>query len=364
MATILLTGDVMLGRGIDQILPHALPPDLYEPFVSSALTYVELAEAKCGAIPRGVPFDYVWGDALDEFRRADARIVNLETAMTCHEEPAPKGINYRCHPNHVASLRAAGIDCCVLANNHVLDWGEAGLIETLAALEAAGLKFCGAGRDLGEAERAAQLSLPDGQRVLVYALGSASSGVPRSWTAAPGRPGVNLLDDHEAALARLAAQIAADKRTGDIAIASIHWGPNWGYDVPAADQRFARRLIDEAGVDIVHGHSSHHPKAIEHYRGKPIFYGCGDFLNDYEGISGEEAFRPDLVLAYLVSAAPDGDCRGVQLVPFRISRFRLSRANREEVEWLQATLDRQCRGFGGRVRLESHDGADMLKVFG
>ena len=364
MANILLTGDVMLGRGIDQILPHALPPVLHKSFVKSALTYVSLAEAKCGAIPRGVPFEYVWGDALDEFRRADARIVNLETAMTCHEEPAPKGINYRCHPAHVQCLKAASVDCCVLANNHLLDWGEAGLLETLSALDAAGLEYCGAGRDLVEAERPAELPLPEGRRVLVYALGSASSGIPPSWAATPGRPGVNLLDDHDVAIERLAAHLSAAKRAGDIAIASIHWAPNWGYDVTAADQQFARQLIDDAGVDIIHGHSSHHPKAVEVHRGRPIFYGCGDFLNDYEGIGGEEAYRPNLVLAYLVSVAPDGDCTGVQLVPFRISGFRLSRANREEVEWLQATLGRQCRRFGSEVRLESHEGSNVLKVSG
>lgn len=143
MATLLLTGDVMLGRGIDQIHARANSPELHEPFVSSALAYVALAEARSGPIPRGVSCDYIWGDALDAFRAADLRIINLETALTCAERPAPKGIHYRYHPANLACLTAAGIDCCVLANNHVLDWGEQGLLETLDALDSAGLPHAG-----------------------------------------------------------------------------------------------------------------------------------------------------------------------------------------------------------------------------
>ena len=349
MATILLTGDVMLGRGIDQIFAQANPPDLYEPFVSSALTYVALAETRSGPIPRNVPCDYVWGDALDAFRASDVRIINLETALTCAGQPAPKGINYRCQPANLPCLTAAGVDCCVLANNHVLDWGEQGLIETLAALDAAGIPRAGAGRNLGEAQAPAILPLGEGRRALVYSCGTESSGVPPSWAARPGEPGVSFLDDYDEAVDELAQRIAQEKRSGDIAIVSIHWGPNWGYDIPEDDQRFARRLIDEAGVDVVHGHSSHHPKAIEIHRGRPILYGCGDFLNDYEGISGHESYRPDLVLAYRMTIEPDGRCSGLELLPYRISQFRLNRTTEDEAEWLRTTMDRECRRFGGRV---------------
>jgi poly-gamma-glutamate capsule biosynthesis protein CapA/YwtB (metallophosphatase superfamily) len=60
-------------------------------------------------------------------------------------------------------------------------------------------------------------------------------------------------------------------------------------------RQFAHALIDEAGFDLVHGHSSHHPKAIEVHHGRIILYGCGDFITDYEGIKGYESFRDDLV---------------------------------------------------------------------
>ena len=122
-----LCGDVMIGRGIDQVLPHPCSPILHEDYVHSALDYVRLAEEANGPIARPVAPSYIWGAALDELthRQPDARIINLETAITRSEDFAPKGINYRVNPENADCLTAAAIDCCVLANNHVSD-GAAG----------------------------------------------------------------------------------------------------------------------------------------------------------------------------------------------------------------------------------------------
>lgn len=350
---ILLTGDVMLGRGIDQVLPYPAPPDIYERYVLSAPGYVALAERRNGPIAYPVPFSYVWGDMLEALRTEapDVRIINLETAITLSERHEPKGINYRMNPANVPSLAAANIDCCVLANNHVLDWGPEGLVETLASLHAAGIATAGAGLDLDQARAPARLPIEGKGRILVYAFGCPSSGIPPHWSAAPGVPGVNLLTSRsEAEAARIGEQIAADRLAGDIVVASIHWGPNWGHAIPDADQAFAHHLIDRAGVDIVHGHSSHHPKAVELYRGRPIFHGCGDLINDYEGISGHEAYRPDLKFIYFVDMEPERAGVSVTLLPFRMVRFRLERALPADAAWLAARLDGQCLACG--VHLE------------
>lgn len=122
-----LCGDVMLGRGIDQILRHPSPPRLYEPHAESAMDYVHLAEQRVrGEIPRHVVPAYVWGDALEmlDDRKPDVRIINLETAIAKSGEPWPKGINYRMHPDNVGCLTVARVDCCVLSNNHLMDWAE------------------------------------------------------------------------------------------------------------------------------------------------------------------------------------------------------------------------------------------------
>jgi hypothetical protein len=114
--------------------------------------------------------------------------------------------------------------------------------------------------------------------------------------------------------------IKRQSRPEDIVILSVHWGGNWGYSVPEEQINFAHRLLDSGAVDAVHGHSSHHVRPLEVYRGKLIVYGAGDFLNDYEGITGAEDYRGDLTLMYF----PTFDSKTGCLTGFGWSRFRFS----------------------------------------
>jgi poly-gamma-glutamate synthesis protein (capsule biosynthesis protein) len=350
---IFLCGDVMTGRGIDQVLPNPSLPQLHEDYVRSATQYVRLAERANGPIPAPVAPSYIWGAALDELDafKPDARVVNLETAITRSEDYAPKGINYRMSPQNAACLTAAGIDCCVLANNHVLDWGRAGLRDTLENLARLEIKTAGAGRNIAEARAPALLSAKGKGRLVVLSYATASSGVPSGWAASAEAPGINFLGNlSEASVADIAAQIARVKKPGDDVVVSIHWGSNWGYKISASERRFAHALIDEAGASIVHGHSSHHPKAIEIYKERLILYGCGDFLNDYEGIEGYEAYRDDLVLMYFATCDhKSGRLEALELVPLQIRRFQLTRPSREDTEWLLKRLNREYRPFGAGI---------------
>ena len=346
----------MTGRGIDQVLPHPGDPVLYEPYMRSAAGYVELAEKANGPIPKPADFSYIWGDALAEWERVspDVRIINLETSVTASGEYwRGKGINYRMHPKNISCITAAKIDCCSLANNHVLDWGYAGLAETLETLDKAKVERAGAGRNDEEAERPAIVEVPGKGRVLLFACGSEASGIPRSWRAAPDRPGVNLLPDlSEQTVRQLKENVFKVKRRGDVAVASIHWGENWGYHIPREQILFAHRLIDEAGIDVVHGHSSHHVKGIEVYKGRPILYGCGDFLNDYEGIGGYGQFREDLAVMYFVGMEiSSGRLVDLRMTPMQIERFSLNRASKEDALWLKDVFNREGSPFGTRVEL-------------
>jgi poly-gamma-glutamate synthesis protein (capsule biosynthesis protein) len=352
--TIFLCGDVMIGRGIDQVLPHPSDPRLYEPLMKTARDYVELAVKASGPLPAPVDFAYIWGDALDAFARLvpDARLINLETAVTTSDAYWPgKGIHYRVHPANIPCLTAAHIDCCVLSNNHVLDWGYAGLTETLATLRNVHVQTVGAGCNLTAAEAPAVLDIPGKGRVLVWAFGTDTSGIPRSWAATPEKPGVHLLTDlSETSVQEIAAKVRQRKQAKDIVVVSLHWGGNWGYSVPPEHRRFAQQLLEAAGVDIIHGHSSHHPKGIEVFREKPILYGCGDLLNDYEGISGYEAFRDDLTLMYFVTMDPEtGKLQRLTMMPMRLQRLRLNRASTTEAQWLRDMLSREGSRFGTRA---------------
>lgn len=354
--TLFLCGDVMTGRGIDQVLENSVDPTLYERYVKSALDYVHLAEATNGPLPRPLSFEYPWGDVLPLLRREapDLRLINLETAITERGVPHSKCIHYRMHPLNVPCLAALGVDGAVLANNHVLDWGAEGLEDTLATLRQAGIASVGAGRDRAEAEQEAQWVLPGKGRVRLFAFGHPSSGVPDDWAAGDSSAGINWLPDLTPEnIAALRDYLRETRVEGDVVVVSLHWGSNWGYDVPGEQQLFAHALIDEAGVDLVWGHSSHHPRPIEVYRGRLILYGVGDFLNDYEGIGGHEEFRPELAALYLPRLAPDGQLRELRLWPLRVHLFRLKRAAATEAHWLAQTLSRVGRALG--TQLFQHD---------
>jgi poly-gamma-glutamate synthesis protein (capsule biosynthesis protein) len=191
------------------------------------------------------------------------------------------------------------------------------------------------------------LSTATGARVILVAGCTGSSGVPEAWAAGPDRPGVNRVEPGEAAAERLAAALAAVRQPGDLAVVSIHWGGNWGFRVPPEQTRFAHALLASGVVDLVHGHSSHHPKAIEMRRGKVILYGCGDFINDYEGISGHEEFRGDLALMYFPRlAGGSGRLLGLELVALRRRRLRLELASERDCAWLCGMLNTEGERFG------------------
>ncbi len=360
LITIALCGDVMTGRGVDQILAHPGDPTLHEPFVGDARRYVELAERTFGEIVRPVDDAYVWGDALKEWSRAapDVRIANLETSITTSSDFWPgKEVHYRMSPRNIGCLVAAGFDCWALANNHVLDWGHAGLRQTLETLRAAGLKCAGAGMDRHEAASPVVRDVAGKGRVLVFSIGSVTSGIPYSWAATEHRMGVNLLAElSNDEVQRIHGHVAAAKQPGDTVVASIHWGPNWGYEVSENRRKFAHRLIDSAGVDLIHGHSSHHALGMEVYRGHLILYGCGDFLTDYEGISGRAEYRGDLGLIYFVDIKPStGELVRLRLVPTQVRGMRVSVTSRADAQWLADTLRRESRKYGVDVEFESDE---------
>jgi poly-gamma-glutamate capsule biosynthesis protein CapA/YwtB (metallophosphatase superfamily) len=188
-----LCGDVMTGRGIDQILPHPCDPRLHEPYVRDAREYLRLAEEANGPIPIPVSWDYIWGEALEiwDSMAPEVRIANLETSVTGDGEPSPlKGIHYRMNTENIECLQAAKIDIACMANNHVLDWGYHGLSDTMTALGQAGIATAGAGEDAAAARTPAIRPIGSRGRVLLFSVGLGTSGVPVEWAAGPDSAGV------------------------------------------------------------------------------------------------------------------------------------------------------------------------------
>ncbi|HSL00586.1 MAG TPA: CapA family protein [Rubrobacteraceae bacterium] len=245
-----LTGDVMLGRGVNASLRSVRPE---EP----------------------------WGDVLPLLESADLRIINLEFAITEHRRPwsrTPKVFHFRADPLSVEVLRAARVDACSLANNHTLDFEEQGLVDTLQHLEAAGIRHVGAGRTAEEAERPAQLGAPPD---LVALLAFTDNEPP--FAAGPGKPGTNYLpvSMEPEVLNRVEAAVGAAREAGaQTVVFSNHWGPNMVERPGELFRRFARAVVDR-GADVYYGHSAHVFQGVEIYRGKPILYDTGDFIDDY-----------------------------------------------------------------------------------
>jgi poly-gamma-glutamate synthesis protein (capsule biosynthesis protein) len=286
MATIAFIGDVMLGRGVDQLIGRN-PPESF------------------------------WGDVLPVLRAADAVVANLECAITAHRAPwnkTSKVFHFRARQEAVTVLRAANVRCVSLANNHTLDYQETGLLETLSALEAAGIQYAGAGPDL-DAARAIAVIDAGGARLGVAAF---TDNEP-PFAAGPTRPGTSYLDiggDPQAGQRVARAAATARDAGADLVVLSLHWGPNMVASPPPRFRDFARAAIDSS-VDLVYGHSAHVFQGIEVHRQRPILYDTGDFLDDY---AIDAKLRNDWSFVFLL------DVEGARMQKLRLRPVRLTYA--------------------------------------
>jgi poly-gamma-glutamate capsule biosynthesis protein CapA/YwtB (metallophosphatase superfamily) len=307
MITLALTGDVMLGRGVNETLRTASPE---EP----------------------------WGDVLPLLGSADLRIINLECAITEHKRPwsrTPKVFHFRADPLAVEVLRAAPVDACSLANNHTLDFEERGLLDTLSHLDTAGIRYAGGGRNLKEAARPVLLERG-------VALVAFTDNEP-PFAARPDKPGTNYLPVslEPEVLRRVEEAVGAARESGaKTVVFSNHWGPNMVQRPRESFRRFARAIVDR-GADVYYGHSAHVFQGVEVYRGKPILYDTGDFIDDY---AVDPRLRNDRSFLFCV-CAEGGDLGRLELYPVALPYARVELAKGAERE---AILDRMV-GLSGEM---------------
>jgi poly-gamma-glutamate capsule biosynthesis protein CapA/YwtB (metallophosphatase superfamily) len=271
----------------------------------------------------------VYGDLLPALRNADLRIVNCECALTrSTRETWKSGAVFKGDPAHVHGLTAVPFEVACLANNHVLDYGVAGLRETLRVLDRAGIRPVGAG--LTEQEAHAPLSLSvDGLRVHIVNF---SEG--EDLTTSRGGPGVFGWD-----IPRVQATIRECRRRGGIILAIAHCGLEYVPYPPPYVVRAFRAAVD-AGADCVIGHHPHVPQGMEWRRGRPIFYSLANFV----------FYQPTPLLhrkaGYVVTLrASRRGLTDVKLLPYRVTDDGLRTLRPDEDRTFRRTMVRLSKPF-------------------
>ncbi|CAL6332490.1 unnamed protein product [Bathycoccus prasinos] len=369
----------MPGRGVDAVMPSPCAREIREGFCKDAFDYARLAEQKqkrrFADTKKKVSARDVLGEVAKVIERFEphARMLNLETSVTKKSSFYPhKGINYRAsEENMFALLEVLKPDIVSLANNHAMDFSREGMEDTLKFFDSIegssdnaslGLrvKRIGAGWNIADAMKPAVLENvypygfaparndKRGVDVAAFGLCFEDSGVPREWQSTERSMGVFLATEDDKVPERLLSAIAKMKKESSnnaIVIVSVHFGSNWGFDVPRAHVTAAKALVD-AGADIVHGHSSHHAKTAMLYKKKLILFGCGEFFNDYEGIRPHPGFP---------------ETSKLEIVLMRQKMFALTTLEnpREEAEQFLATL-RQQYAFGHLKLQLKGDGTTLI----
>jgi poly-gamma-glutamate synthesis protein (capsule biosynthesis protein) len=281
-------------------------------------------------------------------RGADLAIANLECAIS---EPAerwhgvPKTFYFRAPPAAGQALADAGIGLVSLANNHILDYGVQGLLDTLRILDAHGIAHAGAGADLSAALAPAIVER-QGMRIGMAAFCDHQD----DFAAGEHRPGMAWLglDDEAAAIEAFARALAPLRAQGvRWPILSLHWGPNMVTE-PCPQQRRLARAAIEVGWNIVYGHSAHVFQGVEWYAGCPILYAAGDLVDDY---ALDPAFRNDHQLLFALELGKETVER-VVMQPLFIHRCRVQMADEVQGEWILARMGERCRELGAETRVK------------
>jgi len=348
--TILLLGDLMIGRLIDALLPTSIAREHPESCPEDAAHTVDTYILPNNPQLKSYNYRSPWGNAVDLIRSSDGVLVNLETALTTGTTPWPgKVFNYRSHPGNVKCLTEVGLG------------GGSHKASTVQTLSDAGIEFAGAGRTKEEAAQPGiiELSGTDGKKWDVKCW--SFSDHPTDWKS---EECLNLIDYTSKSRDLMKRQIMAADQTKDskktsgclgLKVVSMHWGPNYRWHPAHEIVATAHWLIDECDVDLIHGHSSHHVQGVEVYKGKLIVYGCGDFVDDY---AVDAQWRNDLSAAWRVTVGekedrPDDrlEVKKLEVFPNRIRKFQanLLKPEDQDHKWVEMKFRELCGRFGTNV---------------
>lgn len=314
-------------------------------------------------------------------RSADLTIANLELPITDGKRhPIEKPLIIWAEPHLAGDIVEMGIDIANIANNHSVDYGWDGLVDTIDALSPHGVKCVGAGETIEQALAPAIVEVR-GKKVAVLGI---SCLLPTGVAAGEGRPGVAPIHIHvsyeidayfqmeepgepntvrvctradEVDIARVEAAISALKKQVDLVVVSIHWG--FGSTEQLADYQvpLSRRLID-AGADVIHGHHPHAVHPVGFYKGKPIIFAPGTliaqqvFLPANDWVKG--MWKKMSLDGFICSVAIDDDgASSVTVIPTVLNGSMVATpATGEVFDRIAERLVRLCPLYGGSVALE------------
>lgn len=227
-----------------------------------------------------IPFDPISDDLKGVFGASDYSILNLETPLTMKGIPIEKtGRNFRNNPQYASILAEAGVKCVSLANNHIRDFGDLGVIETISACRSAGLDYVGAGKDRIEASKAL-IRVINGFRVAIINFCEEEFNA-----ASTSEAGAYIFDTIEAY-----KEISILKSSVDFIIAIYHGGIEY-VQYPTLEMIKIFRFLVDIGIDAVVGHHAHVYLGYEIYKEKPIVYGVGNFYSHPKGVKKESWFN-------------------------------------------------------------------------
>ncbi|MDH3667525.1 MAG: CapA family protein [Paracoccaceae bacterium] len=286
-----------------------------------------------------------WGDTLPLLLGADAVLINLECAISDRGAPwmrTPKVFHFCAAPGAVNVLQAARVRYVSLANNHVLDYGEDALRDTLDLLDDAGITHAGAGETLEQAQQPARFRA---KRLAISAFSLTDNEPP--FAATSERPGTCYVDsDSVSDPWPKADDIAAERAAGaDIVVVSAHLGPNM-VTRPSARLRAFKRALVQAGADIIHGHSAHVFQGVEPLGRRVILHDTGDFLDDY---AVDPLMRNDWSFVFLLDVDPRG-IRRLVLRPVVLNFAEVNLAHGEAFDSICERMSEQSKLFGAQLQ--------------
>ncbi len=285
------------------------------------------------------PPSYIWGNLHPILACNDVNIVNLETTLTKSKKLRPKVFNFKASPDKVAALTAGHIHAVNLANNHILDFSEEGLKETIRTLDQAHILHVGAGTSIAHAKMPAVLT----KKGIKIGLLGCTDNEP-GWIASKDHPGTNFIEIGDAGVIR--DSIASLRTKVDVLILSLHWGPNMRKRPYSYFRSFAHEVID-LGVDIVHGHSAHVFQGVEAYKNKLILYDTGELVDDY---AVDPVLRNDRSFFFIVKLNKQR-LLSVQMLPISISQFQVNLSEEKETLYEMEAL---CKEFNTYPKMEEH----------